>query len=121
MQMPNFPNQVFLVTAQPSAPDCGHPKVRITSIPAKYNAKSVSTLNGRRLKLDQFGKYSIYARSVSMMIVTGYTQTREEALALADRMCQYMRDETRNDLEKIHNRLLGLRFSAKIEEREYAD
>lgn len=121
MQMPNFPNQVFLVTAQPGAPDCGHPKVRIMSIPAKYNAKSVSTLNGRRLKLDQFGKYSTFARSASVMIITGYTQTREEALALADRMCTFMRNETIKEQEKLHNRLLGLRSAAIIEDKEYVD
>lgn len=121
MQQPNFPNEVFLVTAQPGKPDCGHPKVRVMSIPAKYNDKSVSTMNGRRLKLDQFGKYNTFARSASLMIITGYTKTREEAFALADRMCIYMRNETIAESEKLHNRLLGLRSKAIIEEKKYAD
>lgn len=121
MQQPNFPNEVFQVHVQPGKQDCGHPKVRITKIPARFTDKSASTLNGRRLKLDQFGKFTTFARSTKIHIVTGYARTRGDALELADTIVRFIAAEAQRDLKNIQNMLLGVRFKPFIEEREYVD
>jgi len=121
MQQPNFPNEVFLVQVHPGKQDCGHPKARITKIPARFTNKSAVTMNGRRLKLEQFGKFNTFARSTKIHIVTGYTRTREDAMKLSEAIVDYIKGEARRDLDNIQNILLGIRFKPLYEELEYVD
>lgn len=120
MQIPNFPNEVYLLNAQPG-PSGGGIKVRVTRIPAKYNAASVSTINNRRLKMDKFGKIEVYAEGPAVLIVTTWAKSEHEIEALVDKMHQKIQNNLQYRLEKIQSQLLGTVSKPTILVKDYAD
>lgn len=120
MQKPNFPNSVYQLSASPGKSGEGI-RVRITKIPAKFNAKSVSTLSGRRLGMDMFDKVNIFAMSDRFMTVTSWVKEEENIQNQIDRMHSFIRGTLQKRLEETQTLLLGTVGKPEVLHRDYCD
>lgn len=120
MQLPNFPNSIFRVSVS-TGDVSGGPVATVTEIPAKYNDRTISTANSRRIAKDKLGVIETIAESNSLHIVRMWVASADETTEAAAKMLTYVINQCQRKLVAIQRVQAGLMVPMATRVREWND